>query len=87
VQDLVGPRGEHADHLTHHCLRVVEVDLPATSVCELGELLAIHDGVGPGLIWRATLDGDVVGEVQRPGAERDREDRGGQRGCDLIERS
>ena len=61
------------DRLTHHRLGVVEVDVPATSVCELGELLAIHDGVGPGLIRRATLDGDVVGEVGRPGSERDRD--------------
>ena len=68
------------DRLTHHRLGVVEVDLPVTSVRELGELLAIHDGVGPGLVRRATLDGDVVGEVGRPGSQRDREDRRGQRG-------
>ena len=85
LQDLVGALSQHADRLTHHCLRVIEVDFPATSVCELGELLAIHDGVGPGLVWRASLDGDVVGEVERPGSERDREDRRGQRGCDLVE--
>ena len=87
VQDLVGPLSQHADRLTFHLLRVVEVDFPVTSVRELGEHLAIHDRVGAGLIWRATLDGDVVGEVRRPGSERDRDDRRGQRGCDLVERS
>ena len=64
LQDLVGPLGQHAGRLTYHGLRVVEVDLPATGVCELGEHLAVHDRVGPGLVRRATLDGDVVGEVR-----------------------
>ena len=54
--------------MAHHCLRVIEVDFPPTSVRELEELLAIHDGVGPGLKWHASLDGDVVGEVERPGS-------------------
>ena len=43
-------------------------------------------GVGPGLVGRATLDGDVVGEVERPGSQRDRDDRRGQRGGELVER-
>lgn len=38
-----------------------------------------------GLIWRATLDGDVVGEVQRQGSKGDRGDRLRQRGCDFVE--
>ena len=46
-------------------------ELLITSVCELGELLAVNDGVGPSLIWRAMLDGDVVGKVERPRSERD----------------
>ena len=48
--------------MIYHCLRVVQMNFPAAGVRELGELLAIHDGVGPSLIGRATLDGDVVGK-------------------------
>ena len=62
-----------------HVLGVVEVDIPAACVCEFGQHLAVHDGVGAGLVRRATLDGDVVGEVERPGSERHRDDRFGQR--------
>jgi hypothetical protein len=69
LQDLVGPLPEHPDRLTDHCLRVKHLDFPVASVCELGELLAVHDGVGPSLIRHATLDGDVVGEVERPGSQ------------------
>jgi hypothetical protein len=61
------------------------VDLPVTRECELAELLAVHDRVGSGLVGRATLHGDVVGEVRRPGAQGDRDDRRGQRACDLVE--
>jgi len=39
---------------------------------EVGEYLAIHDGVGAGLVRRAKLNGDVIGEVGRPGSQRDR---------------
>ena len=87
LQDLVGTLSQHADRLTDDRLRVIEMDFPATRLCELGDLLAIHDRVGPGLIRRATLDGDVVREVGRPRSERDREDRRGQRGGELVERS
>ena len=68
-EDLVGPVAENPGRLTHDCLRVVDVDFPATGVRDLGQLLAVHDGVGPRLVWRATLDGDVVGEVERPGSK------------------
>ena len=37
-------------------------------------------------IWGAALDGDVVGEVQRPDSERDRDDRLRQRAGDVVER-
>jgi hypothetical protein len=87
LQDLVGPPTQHPARLTDHCLRVIPVDLPATSVGELGELLAVHDRVGSGLVGWATLDGDVLGEVQRPGPQRDRVDRHEQRGCELVKRS
>jgi hypothetical protein len=76
-----GALTEPAEGLIDDCLGVIQVDFPATSVGELGELLAIHDGVGAGLIGRATLDGDVVREVEWPGPKRDRQDRRGQRGC------
>lgn len=32
-------------------LGAVEVDIPAAGVCELGQHLAVHDGVGAALIW------------------------------------
>ena len=42
-------------------LRVVEVDVPATGACELGEHLAVHDRVGAGLVgarrWTAMSSG------------------------------
>jgi hypothetical protein len=47
----------------HHRLGVIQVDFPATGLCELGELLAIHDRIGSGLIGRATLDGDGAGSA------------------------
>ena len=87
LKDLVGARTEHADRLTHDMLRVIGVDVPATSVCELGEHLAIHDRVGAGLVRGATLDGDVIREPGGPHSERDRHDRRGQRTRDLVERS
>ena len=45
LQHLVGPPGQQAGRLTYHGLRVIEVDLPVTRLRELGELLAVHDGV------------------------------------------
>src|SRR5262249_46957064 len=85
IQHLVGPFSQDAGRLPYHRLCVIDVDLPATSVRYLGELLAIHDCVGPGLIWRTTLDGDVLGEVPRPRAQRDRADRRGQPRRKLVE--
>jgi hypothetical protein len=87
LQYLVGPPTQHPAGLTDHCLRVIPVDLPATSVGELGELLAVHDRVGPGLVGWATLDGDVLGEVKGPGPQRNRVDRHEQRGRELVKRS
>ena len=75
AQDLIGPLRENSPGLAFYVLRIVEMDLPIASVGELRKHLAIHDGVGAGFVWRATLDGDVVGEVQRPGSKRDRLDR------------
>src|SRR2546426_8243651 len=66
MEDLVGAMSQHPDRLSYHCVGVIEVDFPTTSECELGERLAIHDGVGAGLIRRATLDGNVIREVGRP---------------------
>ena len=50
-------------------LGVIDVELPAAGVGGLGELLAIHDRVGPGLVRRLTLDGDVLRKVQRPASQ------------------
>ena len=66
LEDLVGLVSQQPDRLIYHGLSVIEVDFPATSVGDLGECLAIHDGVGAGLIRRATLDGNVLGELGRP---------------------
>ena len=86
VENIVaGARTQPAEGLIDHGLGVIQVDVPATCVSEFGELLAIHDGVGPGLIGHPTLDSDVVGEVERPGPKRDRQDRRGERGRELVD--
>src|SRR2546426_9597090 len=59
MEDLVGPMSQHPDRLSYHCVGVIEVDFPTASECELGERLAIHDGVGAGLIRRAAVGGHV----------------------------
>jgi hypothetical protein len=87
VQDLVGLASQPADRLIDDVLGAIEVDVPIASMGQLGENLAIHDGVGPGLVGDATLDGDVGGEVERPFPQRDRRDRLGKRGRDLVKRS
>ena len=69
MEDLVGPMSQHPDGLSDHCVGVIEVDFPTTSECDLGERLAIHDGVGAGLIRSATLDDNVIGKVGRPRSE------------------
>ena len=51
----------------------------------LGQHLAVHDGVGAGLVGHATLHGDVLGEVERPGSERHRDDRCGHRGGEFVQ--
>ena len=86
AEDLVGPLAEQVGRLRLDVLGVVAVDLPAAVVGELGEQLAVHDRVGAGLVRRAALDGDVVGEVERPEPQRDRDDGRGQRGRELVER-
>jgi hypothetical protein len=75
VEDLVGALSQDSGRLTFDCLGVIEVDFPVACVRELRKHLAIHDGVGAGLIWGATLDGYVVREVHGPGSKRDRDDR------------
>ena len=59
---------------------------PSRGACLFGEYLAVHDRVGVALVRRAPLDGDVCGEVERPGSERHRHDGCGQCGCELVER-
>ena len=61
-----------------HIRGVIEVDGPAARACELGQHLAVHDGVGAALVGRTALEGDVRGEVGRPGTQRHRHDRFGQ---------
>ena len=78
TEDLVGTLSQHPDRPTYYIPRVVEVDLPVTSMRDIGEYVAIDDGVGASLIWHPTLDGDVVGEVRRSDSQRDRHDRLGQ---------
>ena len=59
--------------------------MQAASMGEFVEHLAIHDGIGAGLVRHAHLDGDVVGKVRRPRTQRDRLDRLRQRGGEVIE--
>jgi hypothetical protein len=85
LQDLIGSPGENAGRSPQHGLGVVEVDAPAPGVGEFGELLAIHDRVGPP---RTARDAGrrVSGEVKRPGSKRDRADAAGRRAGVLVER-
>jgi hypothetical protein len=39
-EDLVGLMSQLPDRLTSHCIGIIEVDFPTTSMCELGERLA-----------------------------------------------
>jgi hypothetical protein len=86
VQDLVGALAQHGDRSSLHRLRVVDVDVETAGACELGQDLAIHDGVGARFVGGATLDRDVFGELRRPGSQRDRRDGPGQSGGNLVER-
>ena len=87
VKHIAGSFTEDSGRLRLDVLRVEEVNLPATHVSTLREHLAVHDRVGPGLVRRAALDDDVVWEVERPGSQRHRDDRSGQRGGELLQRS
>ena len=73
------PFPEDAPRLFLDVLGLVEVDGPAPGSTELGHHLAVHDGVGPALVGHTALGGDGGGEVLRPGPERERDDRRGQR--------
>ncbi len=86
VQHLVGPLAEDAGRPALDVLGVEEVDLPAALACEIGQHPAVHDRVGACLVRHAPLHGDVVGEVRRPGAQRHRHDRLGQRRRELVQR-
>ena len=60
------------------------MDRPVARLPELGEHLAIHDGVGAAFVWDAPLDRDILREVVGPGVERHRDDRFGQVGLELV---
>ena len=85
MQNPVGAIGQDLDCLRLDPLRVVEMNCPAACVCEIGEYLAVHDGVGMGLVRRAKLNGYVVGKVRRPSSQRDRDGGFGQCGGDVVE--
>ena len=86
VKHLVPSLTQDANRFGFDVLGVEEVDVPAAVACEFSEHFAVHDGVGAALIWHATLDGDVLGEVGGPGSERHRDDRFGQRRRELVKR-
>jgi hypothetical protein len=86
VEHIAGALAEDFGRLCLDGLRIEKVNLPATHVSTLRQHLAVHDRVGPGRIRQATLDGDVVREVGRPGSQRHRDDWFGQRGGDLLQR-
>jgi hypothetical protein len=86
AEHVAGSLTEDSGRLRLDVPRIEEVNLPAAHVSTLREHLAVHDRVGPGLIRRAALDSDVVREVERPGSQRHREDRSGQRAGELIQR-
>ena len=80
AQDLVGPLAEDDEGLALNIRGVIEVDGPAARARELGQHLAVHDGVGAALVGRTASEGDVRGEVEWPGTQRHRHDRFGQCG-------
>ena len=86
TEHVAGSRTEDPGRLRLDGLRVEEVNLPAALIGTLGEHLAVHDRVCPGRIRLAALDGDVVRKVERPGPQRHRDERSGQRGGKLIQR-
>ena len=54
------PIGQDSGRLCFGLLGLVEMDFPVTSMCEVGEYVAIHDGVGAGLVRCAKLTGNDV---------------------------
>jgi hypothetical protein len=86
MQDVIGPIGQDPNRLRFDLLGGVEVDFPIPRMGEVGEYLAIHDGVGAGFIRRAKLNGYVIGEIRRPGSQRYRDDGFGQYGGNVVER-
>jgi hypothetical protein len=87
LQHLLGTVAEPGNRFLERGLRFVAVDAPAARPGDGGEDLAVHHRVGATLVRRAAEHGDVGGEVARPRTERDRDDRLGQRGLELVERS
>ncbi len=86
VEHIAGSLTEKPGRLRLDALRVEKVDLPATQVSALREHLAVHDRVGPRLIRRPALHGDVVREVKRPGSNRHRGNRPWQRRSQPVKR-
>jgi len=65
AEHFVGPLAKDPGGLRLDGPRIEQVNLPPARVGTLREHLAVHDRVGPGLIRRAALQRDVVGEVER----------------------
>ena len=68
TQHILAALTQGTDGVGLYLLGVVEAHLPTPFSTELGEDLAVHDRVGPALVRHPAENGDVVGEVVRPGA-------------------
>ena len=71
TKHLVRSLTQNASRLLLDVLGVVGMNNPAAFACDFGQHLAIHDGVGPALVWHTALNGDIGGEVGGPGPQRD----------------
>ncbi len=87
AEHLVGSSTEEARCLALHILGVIEMDVPTACAGTLSQHPPVHDGVGTGFVGCATLDGDVVGKVERPSSQRHRDNRLRHRCCELVQRS
>ena len=86
TEHVVGSVTEDGSRPVLDLLGVEELDVPAARARTLGEHLAVHDRVGTSFVGWATLDADVVGEVDRPGSQRHRQDRIPDGGSQFVQR-
>ena len=76
----------HGRSLGLYRFRVIGADLPTTFFGDFRQHLAVHDRVGPTLVRRSALSGDVLRKVRRPSANGNGRDRRRLRIGELVHR-